>query len=148
MRKAVRAIILKDDALLVMHRNKFGHKYDTLPGGNVEVGETELQALSRELAEEVSLEFANPRLVYVEHAGDPYGDQYIFLCDYIAGEPHLHPQAEESLINKMGQNLYEPGWTKISDLSHTPFLSEQLKTEILRSLDTGWPTTPLEFTTL
>jgi ADP-ribose pyrophosphatase YjhB (NUDIX family) len=45
MRKAVRAIIIKDDKLLVMNRNKFGKVYDTLPGGNVEIGETLEQAL-------------------------------------------------------------------------------------------------------
>lgn len=45
MRRAVRAIIIKDKQLLVMHRNKFGTEYETLPGGNIEVGETPEQAV-------------------------------------------------------------------------------------------------------
>ena len=38
MRRASRGIVIKDNNLLVMHRNKFGTEYDTLPGGNVEAG--------------------------------------------------------------------------------------------------------------
>lgn len=58
IRKAVRAIIIKEGQLLIMHRNKFGQEYDTLPGGNIEVGETPEQALYRELEEETMVTFS------------------------------------------------------------------------------------------
>lgn len=144
MRKAVRAIVIKDDCLLVMHRNKFGNEYDTLPGGNIEVGETPEQALFRELYEETQITVQNPRLVIVEHAGDPYGDQYLFLCDYVEGEPRLLEGSEESLISRVGQNLYEPMWVPIADLLDRPFLSEKLKKEILSCHGNSWPQGPIE----
>jgi 8-oxo-dGTP diphosphatase len=146
MRKAVRAIIIKDDKLVVMHRNKFGTEYDTLPGGNVELGETLEQALYREVEEETMLKFNNPRLVYLEHSDAIYGDQYIYLCDYISGEPELHPDAEERRINKLGKNLYEPMWLPLESLAVAPFLSDVLKDKLLAGHKHGWPSEVQEFT--
>ena len=147
MRRAVRAIIIHDDKLVVMHRNKFGKEYDTLPGGNIEVGESIEQALYRELQEETMIEFSDPKLVIVEHAGEPFGDQYIFLCKYISGEPTLAPDAEERAINELGKNLYQPAWTPISGLSETPFVSTKLRDQIIVCLQQGWPEAVVEITT-
>ena len=141
MRRAARAIVIKNDQLLVMHRNKFGRVYDTLPGGNVELGETPEQALLREVDEETGIGIQNPRLIYLEHAGDPYGDQYIFLCEYVSGEPALKPGAEEEIINKMGQNLYHPQWLPLGELADKPFVSDRLKATILEAIESGWPDT-------
>ena len=144
MRRAARAIVIKDGNLLVMHRNKFGTEYETLPGGNVELGETPDQAVLRELHEETSVVVSNPRVVFVEEAGDPYGTQYIYLCDYVSGEPQLAPDSEEEYINKLGQNLYEPKWVVLTDLPNLPFLSEKLKQAILDAVAGGFPTEPMQ----
>lgn len=147
MRKAARAIIIHDNKLVVMHRNKFGDEYDTLPGGNVEIGESVEQALYREVQEETMIQFSDPKLVFIEHAGDPYGDQYIFLCNYISGEPELAPHAEERVINNMGKNLYQPAWMPVDKLTETPFLSAKLRDQILICLQQGWPENAVEITT-
>lgn len=145
MRRAARVIVIKDKTLLVMHRNKFGKEYDTLPGGYIEIGETPAQAALRETLEETSIEVTNPRLIFLEHAGKIYGDQYVFYCDYVSGEPKLTEGSEEDKINKMGQNLYEPKWLPLDELASSPFVSENLKDEINESLKNGWPERPKEF---
>ena len=132
MRKAVRAIIIKGDDLLVMHRNKFGTVYDTLPGGNIEMGETPEEALFREVLEETMVEFKNPTLVFLEHSDDIYGDQYVFLCEYVGGEPRLHPESEEEHINKLGENLYTPRWLPFAELATVPFLSDKLQHMLIK----------------
>lgn len=147
MRRAVRAIIIDKERLLVMHRNKFGVEYETLPGGNIEVGESVHDALVREVHEETMVKFEDPRLVIIEHAGDPYGDQYIFLCKYVSGEPELAPYAEERVINNMGKNLYQPGWVNLTDLQNLPFLSTELRDKILKYSEHGWPQGAVEITT-
>lgn len=143
MRRAARAIVIHDDKLLVMHRNKFGTEYLTLPGGNVEMGKTPEQAMYRELDEETMVTVADPRLVIIEHAGDPYGDQYIFSCKYIEGEPQLKPGSEEELINKLGQNLYTPKWVALAELKDIAFVSEELKQTIITHSDQGFPKEPI-----
>lgn len=145
MRKAVRTIVVKDDQLLVMNRNKFGRIYFALVGGGVEPGETTEQAALRELKEETGLEVKNPRLVYIEDAGPVFGTQYIYLCDYVSGEPSLPADSIEAKIAAAGKNLYVPAWLPISDLPKTAFLSEALKNRLINDLEHGFPTEPMQF---
>lgn len=145
MRKAARAIVIHDNHILVMHREKFGNIYDTLPGGNVRGNETPVDALNRELHEETHLQLANPRLVFIEHAGHPWGDQYHFLCDYVSGEPHLMPGGEEDLLNKLGKNLHQPLWIALTEFSELSFRTKELQAKIIECLDKGWPDQPIEF---
>lgn len=134
MRRAVRAIVIRDGALLVMHRNKFGHEYYTLVGGGIAHGETPEQSLYRELSEETGVAVANPRLVFVEDADALYGLQYIYLCDYVSGEPALSPESNEAKISALGKNLYMPRWLPLAELPDVTFLSESLKDNLLQAV--------------
>ena len=147
MKQAVRAIIIHDNNLLVMKRNKFGKEYYTLIGGHVEMGESHEVALLREIHEETMVHVAHPRLVFVEHAGHVYGTQYVFVCTYVSGVPVLHPHADEVHINKLGQNTYTPMWLPLDKLESVPFLSEKLKHKIIASLKDGFPKEAETFTT-
>jgi 8-oxo-dGTP diphosphatase len=142
MRKAARTIVIHDDKLLVMKRDKFGMKYCTLIGGNVDLGETPEQTAVREMQEETGVAVNNLRLVFVEEAGDLYGTQYIYLADYVSGQPQLDPKSIEAELTAKGKNLYEPAWLPLSELPDAPFRSETLKQALLRSLKSGYPTQP------
>jgi ADP-ribose pyrophosphatase YjhB (NUDIX family) len=52
----VSAILRRDGRILLVRHEKHGREYWLLPGGGVDAGETLLQALKRELAEELGLE--------------------------------------------------------------------------------------------
>ncbi len=139
MRQAVRAIVIKNQSLLVMHRNKFGHEFYALVGGGIDVGETPIQALHREVAEEASLQIASPRLVIVEDAGSMYGRQYIYLCDYVSGEPALAKDSAESYIHAAGKNLYTPMWLPLTDLPTVSFMPKELHALLIKYCYGGWP---------
>ncbi len=139
MRKAVRAIIIHDEKLLVMHRNKFGKEYYSLVGGGIDFGESAEQALAREVYEESMLRYASPRLVIVQEAGEPYGTQYIYLCEYQGGEPKLEPSSAEASISALGQNLYTPMWLPLGHLQDSPFVAGVLKHAILQGHSHGFP---------
>ncbi|MDB5165079.1 MAG: mismatch repair protein MutT [Candidatus Saccharibacteria bacterium] len=127
-----------------MHRNKYGRQYYALVGGGVDEGETPEQALHRELQEEVSMTIANPRLVIIEDAGEYFGTQYIYLCEYIGGEPKLAADSEEAAAHALGQNLYDPMWLPLKDLPNVEFLPPELRDVILKGLENGFPDTPIE----
>jgi len=145
MRRAARAIVLNGDKLLVMRRNKFGHEYYTLIGGEVEIGEEPDQTVIREVKEETGLDVGNPKLVFIGQAGDMYGDQYVYLCEYTGGEPVLSPDSVEAAIMKDGKNLYTPMWLSQADFAASAFLSKELKAHMLEALETGFPAEPETF---
>jgi len=89
--------------------------------------------------EESGLSLGDARLVFVEEAGEPYGTQYVYLVNYISGEPRLSPTSGEAQVNELGQNLYDPEWLPVIKLAAVPFISEKLQQAILRSVKTGFP---------
>lgn len=147
MRRASRAIVIKEDQILVTKRNKFGDEYYILIGGGVDMGETEEQTLYRELREESGVQVTNPRKVFIENAGDMYGVQHIFLCDYVSGEPTLHPDSTEAKINAMDMgNKYETVWLPLAQLPTVPFRSDCLRRAVLDGIKSGFPASPLDIT--
>ena len=146
MRKAARAIIIKDDQILVMHRNKFGQEYDILIGGGIDMTETPEQAVLREIKEETGVIVSQPILVFIEQVPPPYGIQYIYVCNYVSGEVKLDETTTEYKIDAMGLNKYQPTWRSINELEELPFRSATLKKAILTGLKTGFPSQPIDIT--
>jgi ADP-ribose pyrophosphatase YjhB (NUDIX family) len=146
MRTSVRAVVIKESKLLVMDRNRYGHKYIALIGGGVEKGESPKEALKREVREESTLEVANPRLIITLDAGAVYGLQYIYLCDYVSGEPKLSDNSIEQKMDKSGQNLYTPKWLDITDLEASNLLPAELKKQLIDFTRNGFPDKPLKLT--
>lgn len=138
-KQAVRAIIINGDKLLAMKRNKFGMEYYTLIGGGVDVGEDTEAALRRELREETGLSVGDVRLVFIEDAGDMYGMQYVYICEYQGGEPALAADSEEALTSAMGQNIYEPLWLPLSQVMDVTFRSGSVRDALLAGVAHGFP---------
>lgn len=145
MRTYARAIVIRDNNILVMKRFKVNREYFTLLGGKVEPHETPDLTAIREVKEESTIDATNPRLVFIEEAVDPYGVQYVYLCDYVSGEPVLPPTADEVFWTAEGKNTYTPTWVSLEDFSKLPFVSELLKEAILTGLKHGWPGEPFKF---
>ena len=65
MRVKVRAVIVQDGKLVVSRERRRGVEHLLLPGGRVKAGESILDALAREVAEETGLDVEPVRLLYV-----------------------------------------------------------------------------------
>jgi ADP-ribose pyrophosphatase YjhB (NUDIX family) len=141
-RSAVRVIVRRGDKLLVMARNKFGQQYYTLIGGSMRPSETTEQTAARQLLEEASMKLTSAKPVFKEEAGDPYGTQYIYLCEVEGDEPKLSPDTEEAKINELGQNLYTPQWISVEEFRKVTFRSERLQAAILSGIEKGFPEKP------
>ncbi len=122
-----------------------GKQYYTLPGGTVENGETADQAAIREVAEESTIKIDQPRLVFIEDAGKPFGEQYVYLCNYISGEPVLPDDSEEAYWTIPDKNTYEPMWIETNRLGDIDFVSPLLGEALVMGLKHGWPKEAYKF---
>lgn len=140
MAKAVRAIILENNKILVMHRNKFGSEYYTLVGGQVKEDETLEEALVREVKEETGLTVTSARPMYYEPHPAPYNEQYVYLCQVAPhGEIKMEENAEESFMNKMDMNLHAPVWAEIKSFERLNFRTPQLQQALVAAFQKGFP---------
>ncbi len=138
--KAARAIIIENNKILVMYRNKQGSQYYTLVGGRANDNETPEDALVREVKEETGLEITHARLVYVEYHQPPYNEQYIYLCEVA---PHadiaLQDTSEEAFLNNLSVNIHRPQWSDKKSFAVLPFRTPQLQSAIVTALKKGFP---------
>ncbi len=145
MGKAVRAIILENDKMLVMHRDKYGSQYFTLVGGRVNEGETLEQALRREIEEETGLEVTEARLVFTEEYEAPYNSQYIYLCKVAShGGVAIGEASEEGLMNRLDMNIHTPVWLYTQNFSKVQFRTPALQTALVKALKDGFPDNPVK----
>lgn len=120
-----RGIVICEEKLLVIKRNKNGEEYYVLPGGHIEEGETAADACKREVFEETGCEVFPFRELYKYIHIDKdkkytrgNGWQTFFVCKYKSGEPHK-TDAEEYTETDRGQGTYEPMWLPMKDLAKT-----------------------------
>ena len=102
---AVSAAIVRDGKLLVVRRARApAHGLYTLPGGVVEVGETLMEAVAREVREETGMTIepvalAGFREALVRDAQDRVERHFVILCfaaRWQAGEPVLNEELDEA----------------------------------------------------
>ena len=145
MGKAARAIIIEDDKMLVMHRNKHGSEYYTLVGGRIQDNETPEQALVREVKEETGLDVTAAKLVFTEEYDEPYNSQYIYLCQIAPhGNVAIGEASEEGFMNRIGINVHTPVWIFTNSLPKLQFRTPALHQALLEALKKGFPKQPLK----
>ncbi|HYK73295.1 MAG TPA: NUDIX domain-containing protein [Pseudoneobacillus sp.] len=118
-REAVRAVIVRDGQILLIHSNKGDYKF---PGGGVEKGESHDHALLREIAEEtgyINAVVKNKIGVVVERQIDEYVEEpnayfqmtsHYYVCDLIDEEKvALKLEGYESI------QQFTPKWVTIEE---------------------------------
>lgn len=90
MHKSVRGIIKKDEGIILIHRLKPREdgtirNYYVVPGGKMELGESEEETVKREIYEELGIT-VEPERRLLEYNSD-YDDsiQIFYLCKYLDG---------------------------------------------------------------
>ena len=112
-----RAIIIKDNKLLVFFRRKVidgvTHEYYSLPGGGLEKGENLYENVKREVNEEMGIDIEI--LGYVGKSEDEKSIQYFFHAKRVKGTPVL---GGEELERMSENNYYEVRYLDIDNLDN------------------------------
>ena len=109
IRPAVKAIIEKDDKLLVLNIENRNSSYWVLPGGKVEYGEAPLNSLERELEEELSVNAEIKEIVGMYHffvGSEDEGDE-IVLTTF---EADIGDQQIDISSNPADENITKYRW--------------------------------------
>ena len=127
-RISCRAIILNDDGLVVMYRNKNGNEYYTLPGGGMEDTETELECVKRECLEEFGIKVEPIKKLYILE--DTKTVQHIYYCDWVSGKLGTGTGEEFSANN--GKGVYKPMQIAFEKIAETNLVPPEIKERILK----------------
>jgi ADP-ribose pyrophosphatase YjhB (NUDIX family) len=137
----VRAIVFRNDKLLVIKRDNFGKQYLVLPGGGVEEGETPEEAVVREAKEETSTDIEIVRKVYDQKSYKQYPKQLVYLCELKSqNDPELAKDSIEYQLNQAG-NKYQPVFLSLAGIESLgiEFLPQVLLEEIKSGIKNGFP---------
>jgi len=134
-------ILLQDDKVALLERNRRGTRYFVFPGGGVDKGETPEQAAVREADEELGMQVAIVRLVAeVSYHGVP---QYFFLAEATGGDFGAGQGKEMSSAAESDQGSYRPCWIPVTELTSLPVLPSIVARYIFTACRDGWPAQPL-----
>jgi 8-oxo-dGTP diphosphatase len=124
---AVGVIVVKDGKVLFLKRKgSFGHGTWSVPGGNLEHGESTVECAKREVMEEAGIKVKNIRKAYFINDVDREGeDPYVILfviAEYDSGEVRvMEPEFSEKLEWFDWYNLPEPLFDPIKILIEEGF---------------------------
>lgn len=132
MRLRVTLIIVRNEEILLIDRQRNGRSYYVIPGGGVEPGESLAQAAIREAREELSLDVELGPLLYARPWDDGRFQQmeYAFLVNSYQGEPLL--QDPEILAKQTSDNLYSLQWRPLAELNGSPCYPGPLESEAIK----------------
>lgn len=131
-------IVIKDGKVLLMHRINKGDEYWVFPGGGVEEGETPEEAAVRELYEETTITAVIKKELY-HITWDNGGEFFFYLCDYVSGEPQLHPDSIEKEQMKKGDQFFEPLWVSIDTLSQLKLYQLEIRDLFIEDYKNNFP---------
>jgi len=137
------AIIIHNNALLLMQRSRHGHTFYVFPGGTVEPGETTDQAAEREVHEETSVYVKALHVLYNVRILDTmsFKEHSFYLCSYTEGTPHLPKSSIEWQRMHSENNYYNPLWVPIEKLGETLIYPLEIRDILINDIDQGFCTT-------
>ncbi len=136
MRKRARGIIIDHGIITLIKRVKNGNTYYVCPGGGVERGESILEALIREIKEELGINVAIGWLI----ASIPYkrlGEiemEYFYLCQTSGGTLGTGDGPEFQPGNDPRHGTYEVVQAPLSEIAKLNLLPETVKNTIVSSV--------------
>lgn len=132
----VAAIILKENSLALIERKRAGLTYYVFPGGQIEDGESQVEALMREIKEELGLEINAGRLVAeVVFQG---ASQFFYLAEIVGGEFGAGRGEEMLGLVAVERGTYTPVWSPLAALLQRDVRPRAIAELVIRAQASGW----------
>ncbi len=151
IRDAVRALVLDPDHRVLLVRFEFpvtGERW-ALPGGGLEPGESDHDALHRELAEEVGLVDAEigphiwDRVHIIPFIDGRYDGQRERI--YLVRTPTFEPRPHLSWHDLNAEYVFDVRWWRLDELhAGLPFVPQSLHAQLHALVHDGVPATPID----
>ena len=126
-RQAVRGVIFSgENKIILLKRIKNGKEFYVFPGGGIDEGETNEEALRREIFEEVGAKIKDIKFLSTYEM--PKQHETFYTCTMTSQE---EPTGEEHQLNDPN-NIYEVYETQISELPSLLLLPEEIKNHVLK----------------
>lgn len=139
-----RAIVLRDDTVLLIERRRDGRRYFVFPGGSLEAGETSEEAVIREVAEETGLVIRPTQVVATVTFPDRV--QSFWLAQVTGGTFGTGHGPEMTGAAPPEHGTYQPVWLPIAELRQSTVYPAAIVDELAKRGSGSWPETHLTFT--
>lgn len=121
-REGCRAIIIFQNSLMVMYREKADKVYYTFPGGGREENESKEECIIRECLEEFGIR-VKPLTIIYEYE-DAKSVQHFFVCEWIDGEFGSGEGEEYEAGNNKG--IYVPTFMPLDLITTLPLMPPEI----------------------
>ena len=121
-RVSVRAIILQNEKMVSMYREKNGRIYYTFPGGGLQENESEKECVIREVIEEFGMVVEPIKKVYTYESEKSI--EHFYLCKHISGE--FGSGQGEEFQDDRNKGVYKPMMIEISNIPNLPLMPPEV----------------------
>ena len=132
-RPSVYAVIIKDNQILMLH-NRTSQKY-FFPGGGIEIGETILDAIDREVAEETGLKIKVGKLLHFKEQFfyyDPNDEAFHMFNFFYICDPITNQLLSDNQVNDLESE--QPRWYNLEQLKFQTDKLDETAKEVLNLL--------------
>ena len=137
-----RAIIVRDNCIALIKRQRDGRIYYVIPGGGMEMGETPEQTAIRESREELGLHIEVDRLLAeINFHGRR---QYYFLARVTGGKFGTGEGPEMMGRYPPERGTYTPVWIPLRSVEHVNLFPPSIAEIVIQAARRGWPAEKVE----
>jgi 8-oxo-dGTP diphosphatase len=132
-----RAIIVQDNCIALIKRQRAGNTYYVIPGGGMEPGETPERTAIRESREELGLHIEIERLLAeISFHGRK---QYYFLAKATGGKFGTGEGPEMLGKYPAERGTYTPVWLPLKSIAHANLFPPAIAEIVSQAARQGWP---------
>lgn len=117
-----RAIIMHDNKIVSMYREREGRVFYTFPGGGQEGNESEEECVIREVYEEFGITIKPIKKVYTYENQNSI--EHFYIADWLSGE--FGSGNGEEYQENMNNGIYIPKFIEISEIPNLPLMPPEV----------------------